>query len=65
MDELVALGLEGLAPVNFLLAQLVYAGAPLLEGFLPRSEWQALGSLLENRESSAMFAAFLRQEVSQ
>ncbi|MBP7228541.1 MAG: hypothetical protein KA988_05470 [Longilinea sp.] len=65
MNDLVAWGLEGLAPLNLLLAQVVYAGAPLLEGLLPRGEWQALGSLLENRQSSAAFAALLRQEVSQ
>lgn len=64
IEGLVAWGMEGLAPVNLLLAQVVYAGLPLLDAVLPREEWRAVGNLLESHQSSAAFAAFLREEVS-
>lgn len=52
--------LESAGPLNVLLAQLMYLGQP----FLPRDHTQALGHMLENKQESRAFAAFLREEDS-
>ncbi len=54
--------LESLGPVNLLTAQLIYAGGSLFGSPESKGEWAALGELLENKETSHLFAAFLREE---
>ena len=54
--------LDAAGPLTWFFAQVVYLGQPFLDGSRPESQWQALASLLENREESRSFAAFLREE---
>lgn len=65
LSEFVAALLEAAGPLQFFAAQMLYAGAPLLDGALQRGEWQAMAKLLENQRESRMFAAFLRAETTQ
>jgi hypothetical protein len=58
----VAAVLEAAGPLTWFFAQVVYLGQPFLDGSRTESQWQALASLLENREESRSFAAFLREE---
>lgn len=55
LDQLTALVLEAAGPLTILLAQLVYASAPLVGG-----RWADLGDLLQEPEESLRFAAYLR-----
>ncbi len=64
LGSLTALLLESSAPVNLLLAQLVYIGQPLLGHPEAVDKWQALGQMLENQDESRRFAAYLRKEES-
>ena len=55
LDQLAALTLEAAGPLTILLAQVVYAGAPLLGG-----RWSDVGDLLQEPAESQRFAAYLR-----
>ena len=55
LDQLTALTLEAAGPLTILLAQLVYASAPLVG-----SRGTDLGNLLQEPEESLRFAAYLR-----
>jgi hypothetical protein len=52
--------LDAAGPLSILAAQLIYLSQP----FAGRSSsWQAFAHLLENKEESRSFAAFLREET--
>jgi hypothetical protein len=65
LDGPAAALIEAAGPLNLVLAQLVYFSQPFLGRMAPGGQWEALGHLLEDRESSHSFAAFLRKEGSQ
>ena len=54
--------LDAAGPLTWFFAQIIYLGQPFLDGSRPESQWQALAGLLEDREESRSFAAFLREE---
>lgn len=64
LDDIVAAMLEAAGPVNLLLAQLVYAGQPILRKIVPGDSLDALTILIEDQGESRSFAAFLREESS-
>lgn len=64
LDDIVAAMLEAAGPVNLLLAQLVYAGQPILRKMVPGDSLDALTILIEDQGESRSFAAFLREESS-
>lgn len=64
MTEIVAALLEGAGPVNLLLAQAVFAGRPFLGQALSPESQAALAQLLEDREESRSFAAYIREEAT-
>lgn len=64
LTELAAALLESAGPLNVILAQLVYAGRPLLGQVVPDERINALAGLFEDQEESRSFAAFIREESS-
>lgn len=65
IDGLAAYLLESFGPINLLLAQTIYAGRSLFAPPTAYGQWQALGEMLENKETSLLFASFLREETPQ
>lgn len=64
LEEIAITLLEAGGPLKILAAQMVYAGAPLLETFTPTNKtWLELASLLEDKQHSQNFIAYLRGEV--
>ena len=61
LAEITAALLEAMGPLNIIFAQLVFIGQPFLGKPGSPNQWEALASLLENREESRGFAAFLRE----
>ena len=59
LDQLAALVLETAGPLSILLAQIVYASAPLVGG-----RGAELGDFLQEPEESLRFAAYLRHQES-
>ena len=64
LSEIVAALLDAAGPVHLILANLVYAGQPLISQVMSGPRLQALASLFENQSESKSFAAFLREETS-
>jgi hypothetical protein len=64
LTELAAALLESAGPLNVILAQLVFAGRPLLGQVVPEERIKALAGLFEDQEESRSFAAFIREESS-
>ncbi len=64
LGDFTAALLEAGGPLNYFLAQIFYAGKPFLGGSMPAGEWEALARLLEDRQASHSFAAFLREGTS-
>ena len=64
LENLTAWVLEAAGPLNLLAAQALYIGAPLLRPTLTDMQRDALASLLEDREETLAFTAFLREELS-
>lgn len=64
LQQPAAVILEAAGPLTVLLAQMVYLGQPLLGSTGPQSRWTALAQLLEDREATRSFAAYLREEGS-
>ena len=58
LQEPAAALLEAAGPLTAVLAQVVYFGQP----FVPGRQGLALAELLEDRQESQAFAAFLREE---
>jgi hypothetical protein len=65
LDGPAAALIEAAGPLNLVLAQLVYFSQPFLGRMGPGGQWKALAQMLEDRESSHSFAAFLRKEGTQ
>jgi len=61
MQEVVATLLEATGPLNFLGAQAIYLGQPLLGLVFPQDHVDAFAALLENSEETRAFTRFLRQ----
>jgi hypothetical protein len=56
--------LEAAGPLTILGAQVIHFTSPLIHPLLNRARPDALTSLLEDRDESLAFAAFLREEKS-
>ncbi len=61
LDDLTALILDALGPLNLLGAQVVYLSQPFLGQLLPEGHWDTLAEVLENPAQTKAFSAFLRQ----
>jgi hypothetical protein len=61
LQEVAASVLEAAAPVNLVGAQLVYLGQPVLRGFVPNENLNALADLLEQPEHTRAFIEDLRE----
>jgi hypothetical protein len=62
MQEVVATLLEATEPLNFIGAQAVYLGQPILNAILPEDHVNAFADLLDSPEETKAFAHFLRQQ---
>jgi hypothetical protein len=60
LTDLAATLLESTGPISTILAQLVYAGSPLLSSS-ESDTWGNLANLFENRSESQAFAHFLKE----
>ncbi|MBN2500486.1 MAG: hypothetical protein JXB38_06920 [Anaerolineales bacterium] len=61
LDEVVATFLEVTGPLNFVGAQLVYVGQPVLRGLIPTHSLHALANILEDRQNTQDFVHYLRE----
>jgi hypothetical protein len=64
LTDFAAALLESAGPLNFFVAQAVYAGRPLFGGLIQEDRLTALASLFEDQAEVRSFAAFLREESS-
>jgi len=64
LENLVAWLLEAAGPMTVLGAQALYLGGPLLRPAKTDMRWDALAGLLEDRDETLAFTAFLRKEIS-
>ena len=55
--------LEGAGPLRVLAAQVMYAGIPFFNQSKPSNPWYAFASMLDDKQESASFISFLREEV--
>jgi hypothetical protein len=62
LENLAAWALEAAGPLTVIGAQALYFGGPLLRPALSNAQLNALASLLEDKDESNAFAAFLREE---
>ena len=62
LKEITATFLEAAGPMTLLLSQIAYFSQPFFGRILPAGQWVELGHLLEDRNESQHFAAFLREE---
>jgi hypothetical protein len=62
MKEIAAAFLEAAGPLNFIGAQAVYLGQPVLRTFLPDDYIRAFAGLLENQEEVNEFVEKLRRQ---
>lgn len=62
LTEIVAAVVEAAGPLNIILAQVLYAGGPVLGLVVPDERLNALASMFEDQEESRSFAAFIREE---
>jgi hypothetical protein len=53
--------LEGTGPLKIVLAQFMLAGIPFASS-VSKARWEAAAEMLEDRDESRTFAAFLREE---
>lgn len=53
--------LEAINPINFLLAQLIYVGQPLLSGIFSTDEMSSLAEMLEDSNKSSALVDLLRE----
>ena len=63
LENLVAWALEAAGPLAVLGAQALYIGGPLLRPALTDLQRDALAGLLEDRDETLAFTAFLREEI--
>lgn len=64
LAEIVASLLYSAGPLNIFLAQLLYAGRPLVGRVVSTERFDALVNVFEDQEESRSFAAFIREESS-
>lgn len=64
LENLVAWVLEAAGPLTVLGAQALYIGGPLLRPALTDMQLDALAGLLEDRDETLAFTAYLREEIS-
>ena len=64
LENLVAAALEAAGPLTVLGAQILYLGGPLLRPALTDMQRDALAGMLEDRDETLAFTAFLREELS-
>ena len=64
LENLVAWVLEAAGPLTVLGAQALYLGSPLLPPGLTDKQLNALAGLLEDRDETLAFTAFLREDFS-
>jgi hypothetical protein len=64
LEDLVAWVLEAAGPLTLLGAQALYLAGPLLRPALTDKQRDALAGLLEDRDETLAFSAFLREEFS-
>jgi hypothetical protein len=62
VEEVVATLLEAIGPLNFIGAQLLYFGQPLLRGFVSDGRLEALAEILEEDKNLTLFIAILREQ---
>lgn len=65
MKEFISFFLEGGGPLITLVAQVAYLGQPFVNPGNASRHLQAIAELLENREETMTFAAFLREDKIQ
>ncbi len=61
LDEVVATLLEVTGPLNFIGAQLVYVGQPVLRGLIPTHSLHTLATILEDDQNTQDFVRYLRE----
>ena len=64
LENLVAWVLEAAGPLTVLGAQALYLGGPLLRPALTDMQRDTLAGLLEDRDETLAFTAFLREGIS-
>ncbi|MHB8113635.1 MAG: hypothetical protein ACYDHA_09295 [Bellilinea sp.] len=62
VSDLAAALLDGAGSFRLLAAQLVHASTPFIGPSAAADQWQALASLLEDKDSAQQFVSFLREE---
>ena len=60
LDDLVAVILDAIGPLNLLGAQVVYLSHPILETIMPEGYLNALADVLENPQQTQAFTNYLR-----
>jgi hypothetical protein len=60
LSQPAAVLLDALGPLTTIMAQMVYAGGPLLSD--QKEKWEAMAALLEDKEQTNAFTALLRGE---
>ncbi|HWQ47189.1 MAG TPA: hypothetical protein VN376_09990 [Longilinea sp.] len=60
LSQPAAILLDALGPLTSILAQVVYAGGPLLSN--QKEKWEAMAAILEDKEQTNAFTALLRRE---
>jgi hypothetical protein len=63
LETLAAWVLEAAGPLTVLGAQALYLGGPLLRPALTDEQRDALAGMLEDREETLAFTAFLREDI--
>lgn len=61
LHRFAAVFLEASAPLNFVAAQAIYVGEPLLKGLLPGKQLRSIASMLEDSQATGEFIRQLRQ----
>ena len=61
LDHFVATFLEATKPMNFIFAQLVYIGKPILNGHIESEPVMAFANLLEDKNQMEFFISSLRK----
>jgi hypothetical protein len=65
LQDITAWLIEAVGPVQFLGAQVVYVGQPVLRIFVPDGHITAFAQVLEEPQAAQAFAAYLRKEKAQ
>jgi hypothetical protein len=60
--ETAAIMIDSAGPMNIFLAQILHFGNPFLRLIWPDRNWEPLAEILEDRQQSRDFAAYLRSK---